>query len=45
VELMERLDNRIDKLRKANRKISRMGRKVTIQALGLQDDKEEGTPV
>jgi hypothetical protein len=29
-ELTERLDNRIDELYKANRKISRMGRKVTI---------------
>jgi hypothetical protein len=29
-ELIERLDNRIDELRKANRKISRIGRKVTI---------------
>jgi hypothetical protein len=29
-ELKEHLDNRIDKLRKANWKILRMGRKVTI---------------
>jgi len=31
-ELKEHLDNRTDKLRKANQKILRMGRKVTIQA-------------
>ena len=30
VELKEHLDNRIDELREANRKILRMGRKVTI---------------
>ena len=30
VELKKHLDNRIDKLRKANWKILRMGRKVTI---------------
>jgi len=29
-ELKEHLDNRTDKLRKANQKILRMGRKVTI---------------
>jgi len=32
-ELKEHLDNRTDELRKANQKILRMGRKVTIQAL------------
>ena len=32
-ELKEHLDNRIDELYKANWKILRMGRKVTIQAL------------
>jgi len=33
VKLKEHLDNRTDKLREANQKILRMGRKVTIQAL------------
>ena len=37
-ELKEYLDNRTDKLREANRKIAKMGRKVTMQALGREDN-------
>ena len=37
VELKEYLDNRTNKLREANWKILRMGRKVTIQALDWKD--------
>jgi len=43
-ELKEHLNNRTDKLRKANQKILRMGRKVTIQALDREDSKQESTP-
>jgi hypothetical protein len=34
------LDNRTDKLYKANQKIAKIGRKVTMQALGWEDNKE-----
>ena len=39
-ELKEYLNNRTNKLYKANRKIAKIGRKVTIQALGREDNKE-----
>ena len=53
-KLKEHLDNRIDELHKANWKILRMGRKVTIQALDREDSEresillqtiQEGTPL
>ena len=52
MELKEYLDNRTNRLYKANWKIAKMGRKVTMQALGWEDNKEsiivritrEGTP-
>jgi hypothetical protein len=43
-ELKEHLDNRTDELREANRKILRMGRKVTIQAPDREDSERESTP-
>ena len=42
-ELKEHLDNRTNKLRKANRKIAKIGRKVTIQAPDREDSEREGT--
>ena len=43
VELKEHLNNRIDELYKANWKILRMGRKVTIQAPDWEDSEQEST--
>ena len=40
-ELKEHLDNRTDELRKANWKILKIGRKVTIQALDWEDSEQE----
>ena len=45
MELKEHLDNRIDELRKANWKILRMGRKVTIQAPDREDSERESIPL
>jgi len=44
-ELKEHLDNRTDELREANRKILRIGRKVTIQALDWEDSEQGSTPL